>query len=63
MSMYYVSPRSIGYRDVTVTYIRRAKIPSRMYAKHQYKQELKCGKDSDNIHSNNTVQLHRHHRL
>ena len=34
-----VMPRSLGYGDVTVTYIRRSKIPSRIYAKHQYRQE------------------------
>ena len=25
-----------GYGDATATYIRRAMVPSRMYAKHQY---------------------------
>ena len=34
-----VAPRSCGYGDVTVTYIRRSEIPSRIYAKYQYKQE------------------------
>ena len=29
-----VTPRSRGYGDVTATYIRRSKIPSRIYAKH-----------------------------
>jgi len=33
-----VTPRSRGYRDVIVTYIRRVKIPH-IYAKHQYRQE------------------------
>ena len=32
-----VTPRSRGYGDVTATYIRRSKIPSRIYAKHQYR--------------------------
>jgi len=32
-------PRSRGYGDVTVTYIRRSEIHSRIYAKHQYMQE------------------------
>ena len=31
-----VTPRSRRYGDVTATYIRRVKIPSRIYAKHQY---------------------------
>ena len=30
-----VAPRSHGYGDTTATYIRRAIVPSRMYAKHQ----------------------------
>ena len=38
-----MTPRSRGYRDVTVTYIRRSEIPSRIYAKHQYMQETECG--------------------
>ena len=29
-----VTPRSLGYGDVTETYIRRSEIPSRIYAKH-----------------------------
>ena len=32
-----VTPRSRGYGDVTATYIRRSEIPSRIYAKHQYR--------------------------
>jgi len=31
-----------GYGDVTVTYIRRAEIPSHIYAKYQYTQESEC---------------------
>ena len=34
-----VTPRSDGYWDVTVMYIRRSEIPSRIYAKYQYRQE------------------------
>ena len=34
-----VTPRFRGYGDVTATYIRRADIPSHIYAKHQYRQE------------------------
>ena len=37
-----MAPRSRGYGDVTATYIRRSKIPSRIYAKHQYMQETEC---------------------
>jgi len=32
-----VTPLSHGYRDVTATYIRRAKILSHIYVKHQYR--------------------------
>ena len=38
-----VTPRSHGYGDVTATYIRRSEIPSRIYAKHQYRQEAEYG--------------------
>ena len=38
-----VMHRSRGYRDVTATYIHRSKIPSYIYAKHQNRQESKCG--------------------
>ena len=34
-----VMPRSRGYGDVTATHKRKSEIPSRIYAKHQYKQE------------------------
>ena len=34
-----VTPQPHGYGHATVTYIRRAKIPSHMYAKHQYMQK------------------------
>jgi len=32
-----VAPRSRGYGDVIATYIRRSKIPSCIYTKHQYR--------------------------
>ena len=38
-----VMPRPGGYGNTTATYIRWAGTPSRMYAKHQYSQELECG--------------------
>jgi len=38
-----VTSRSGGYGDATATYIRRSEIPSRIYAKHQYRQESECG--------------------
>ena len=38
-----MAPRSRWYGDATVTYIRRSEIPSRIYAKHQYKQESEYG--------------------
>ena len=39
-----VTPRSREYGDVTATYIRRSEVPSRIYAKHQYKQESEYDK-------------------
>jgi len=39
----FVTPRYGGYGDVTATYIHMSEIPSRIYAKHQYKQESECG--------------------
>jgi len=36
-------PRSHGYGDITATYIRRSDIPSRIYVKHQYRQESEYG--------------------
>ena len=41
--MNVVTPRSGGYGDVTATYIRKSEIPSRIYVKHQYKQESEYG--------------------
>ena len=38
-----MTPRSHGYGDVTATYIRRSKIPSYIYTKHQYRQESEYG--------------------
>ena len=38
-----VTPRSRGYGDVTAMYIHRSEKPSRIYAKHQYRQESECG--------------------
>ena len=38
-----VTPRSCGYGNVTTTYIRRLEIPSRIYAKYQYRQESEYG--------------------
>ena len=38
-----VAPRSCGYGDVTATYICRSEIPSRIYAKHQYRQKSEYG--------------------
>ena len=32
-----VTPRPDGYGDATVTYICRLEIPSRIYAKYQYR--------------------------
>ena len=56
-------PRSYGYGDATVMYIRCAKIPSYMYAKHQYMQKIRVQKHSGNIYSNKIVQIHSYHRV
>ena len=37
-----MAPRSHGYGDATATYICRSEIPSRIYAKLQYRQELEA---------------------
>ena len=52
-----VTPRAGGYRDTTVTYIRRAKIPSHMYAKHQYRQESEYRKSVVFQHYSTSTQL------
>ena len=57
-----VTPRSGGYGDVTATYIRRSEIPSRIYVKHQYRQESEYGSTWCIIHSNTWVQLQSYHR-
>jgi len=36
-----IAPRSHGYEDTTVIYIRRAMVPLRMYAKYQYNTEIR----------------------
>ena len=38
-----MTPRSGRYGDVTATCICRSEIPSRIYAKHQYRQESEYG--------------------
>jgi len=58
-----VTPRSSGYGDVTATYICRSEIPSRIYAKHQYRQESKYGSTWCIIHSNILVQLQSYHQM
>ena len=39
----FVTPRSRRYGDITATYIHRSEIPSRIYAKHQYRKESEFG--------------------
>jgi len=38
-----VTPLSRGYGDVTAMYICRSEIPSRRYAKHQFRKESEYG--------------------
>ena len=59
----YVTPRSGGYGDVTVTYLRRSKIPLRIYAKHQYRKESECESKWCIIHSNIRVLLQGYHQI
>ena len=42
LAMDIVAPRSCGYGDATATHICRSEIPSRIYAKHQYRKESEC---------------------
>jgi len=58
-----VTAWSCGYGDVTVTYIRRSKKPSRIYTKHQYKKESEYGSTWYIIHSNIWVQLQSYHQM
>ena len=39
-----MTPRSHRYGDATATYIRSAKVPLRMYAKHHYNTEVRVQK-------------------
>ena len=57
-----VTPRSHGYGDVTATYIRKSEVPSRIYAKHQYRQESEYGSNWCIIHSNTYIQLQGYHQ-
>ena len=62
-AMQKVTPRSDWYRDVSATYIRRSEIPSRIYAKHQYRQESEYEIAWCFIHSNIWVRLQSYHRM
>ena len=57
-----VTPRSGGYGDVTATYIRRSEIPSRIYAKHQYREESEYRNTWCITHSNINVQVHSYYK-
>ena len=61
----FVAPRSRGYGDATETYIRRAMVPSRMYAKHQYNtiHGSECGNTWCYTFQHKIVQVLGHHRL
>ena len=52
-----VTPRSSGYGNVTATYIRRSEITSRIYAKHQYRQESECGSKWCIIHFQHMITI------
>ena len=50
------------YEDATATYIRRTKVPSHMYAKHQYSAGVRVQKNGGNIYYNKKIQVHKYHR-
>ena len=58
----FVTPQSHEYGDVTATYIRESKVPPRIYAKHQYRQESEYGSKWCIIHSNPYIQLQNYHQ-
>jgi len=58
-----VTPRSCGYGDVFVTYIRRKEIPSHIYAKDQYREESQYESIWCIIHSSIRVQLQSYHMI
>jgi len=57
-----VTSRSGGYGDVTATYIRRSKIPSCIYAKHQHRQESECESTVVIYILTEITQVHGYHR-
>jgi len=57
-----VTPRFHGYGDVTATYIRKFEVPSRIYAKHQYRQESEYGSKGCIIYSNKWVHKQSYHQ-
>ena len=57
-----VMSRSHGYGDVTATYIRRAEIPSHIYAKHQYRHESEYGSTVVIYIPVIITQIHSYHR-
>jgi len=58
-----VAARSHGYGDVTVTYKRRSEIPSRIYAKHQYRQESEYGSTVVIYIPAIIAQVHNYHKV
>jgi len=58
-----ITPWSRRYGDVTAMYICRSKVPSHIYAKHQYRQELEYESMWCIIHSNIWIQLQSYHRM
>ena len=57
-----VTPWSHGYGDITATYIRRSKIPLRIYAKHQYRRESECESTVVIYIPTEIAQVHGYHR-
>jgi len=57
-----VTPRSHWYGDIIATYIRRSKIPSRIYAKHQYRQKLEYGSIMVIYIPAKITQVHSYHK-
>ena len=56
-----VMPRSHGYGDITATYICRVEIPSHIYIKHKYMQELEY-RSTVVIYIPAVTHVHSYHR-
>ena len=58
----YVTPRPIEYGNTTATYIRRVKYPYIYTLSISVQSGIRIRKNSGNIHSNITIQVHCYYR-